>query len=55
MNRIELHERALLNRALEGTDELSGLRAIKGLTVQCDNPNLTREISFYRSPLTIWT
>lgn len=42
MNRIELHERALLNRALEGTDELPGLRAIKGLEVQCDNPDLTQ-------------
>lgn len=42
MNRIELHERALLNRALEGTDELPGLRAIKGLKVQCDNPDLTQ-------------
>ena len=42
MNRIELHERALLNRALEGTDKLPGLRAIKGLTVQCDNPDLTQ-------------
>lgn len=40
MNRIELHERALLNRALEGTDEVPGLRAIKGVKVQCDNPNL---------------
>lgn len=42
MNRIELHERALLNRALEGTDKLPGLRAIKGLKVQCDNPDLTK-------------
>ncbi len=40
MNRIELHERALLYRALEGTDELPGLRHIKGIKVQCDNPNL---------------
>ena len=42
MNRIELHERALLNRALEGTEKLPGLRKIKGLKVQCDNPNLTQ-------------
>ncbi|MFV0353374.1 MAG: aminotransferase class V-fold PLP-dependent enzyme [Oscillospiraceae bacterium] len=41
MYRIELQERALLHRALEGTDKLPGLRHIKGVRVQCDNPNLT--------------
>lgn len=42
MSRIELQERALLHRALEGTPELPGLRHIKGVTVQCDNPDLTK-------------
>jgi selenocysteine lyase/cysteine desulfurase len=42
INRIELHERALLYRALEGTDELSGLRHIDNVKVVCDNPDLTR-------------
>lgn len=42
MNRISLHERALLNRALEGTDELQGLRKIPGVKVHCDNPDLTQ-------------
>ena len=42
MYRIELHERALLNRTLEGADGIPGLRAIKGLKVQCDNPDLTQ-------------
>lgn len=42
MHRIELQERALLYRALEGTDELPGLRKIPGITVHCDNPDLTQ-------------
>jgi selenocysteine lyase/cysteine desulfurase len=42
MHRIELQERALLYRALEGTKELPGLRHIPGVTVQCDNPDLTK-------------
>lgn len=42
MHRIELQERALLNRALEGTAQLPGLRAIPGIHVQCDNPDLTK-------------
>lgn len=42
MHRIELQERALLHRALEGTDELPGLRKIKGVRAQCDNPDLTQ-------------
>lgn len=42
MHRISLHERALLHRALEGTDELPGLRKIEGVHVQCDNPDLTQ-------------
>lgn len=42
MHRIELQERALLHRALEGTDALPGLRHIPGVKVQCDNPDLTQ-------------
>lgn len=42
MHRIELQERGLLNRALEGTSELAGLRKIPGVKVQCDNPDLTQ-------------
>lgn len=42
LHRIELQERALLHRALEGTGELPGLRQIGGITVQCDNPDLTQ-------------
>lgn len=42
MNRIKLQERALLHRALNGTEELPGLRNIDGITVQCDNPDLTK-------------
>jgi cysteine desulfurase/selenocysteine lyase len=48
MHRIELQERALLHRALEGTNELPGLRRIKNIRVQCgDNHDLTqRDFSF---------
>ncbi len=43
MHRIELQERALLHRALEGTPELPGLRHIPGVRVECgDNPDLTQ-------------
>lgn len=42
MHRIELQERALLNRALEGTDSVAGLRRIKGVVPRCDNSDLTK-------------
>jgi selenocysteine lyase/cysteine desulfurase len=42
MHRIELQERALLYRALEGSGELPGLRHIRGVKVRCDNPDLTK-------------
>ena len=42
MARIELQERGLLNRALEGTDQVKGLRAISGVNVCCDYPDLTK-------------
>lgn len=42
MHRIELQERCLLHRTLEGTEALPGLRHIKGIKVQCDNPDLTK-------------
>lgn len=42
MTRIKLQERALLYRALEGTEVVPGLRHIKGVKVECDNPDLTK-------------
>lgn len=41
IKRIHLHERALLNRMLEGTDEVKGLRHIDGVTVYVDTEDLT--------------
>lgn len=41
MNRIKLHERALLHRLLEGTKKLPGLRHINGVSVFADNLDLT--------------
>ena len=41
MNRIHLHERALLYRLLEGTDDIPGLRHIPGVSVCVDTPELT--------------
>jgi len=41
MNRIKLHERALLYRMLNGTDELPGLREMKGVSVFLDYEDLT--------------
>lgn len=41
MRRIHLHERALLYRMLEGTDEIPGLRHIPGVTVCVDTDDLT--------------
>ena len=42
MNRIHLHERALLHRMLEGTDEIKGLRHIQGVEVFLDTEDLTK-------------
>ncbi len=42
MHRIELQERGLLHRALEGNGKLPGLRQIKGVVPRCDNPDLTK-------------
>lgn len=39
---IELHERALLHRLLEGSESTPGLRHIEGVTVFLDHPDLTR-------------
>ena len=39
---IELHERALLHRLLEGADGVQGLRHLDGVTVYLDHPDLTR-------------
>lgn len=42
MERIALHERALLARLLDGGDTVAGLRQIDGLTVFLDHADLTR-------------
>ena len=42
MYRIHLHERALLHRMLEGSEEVPGLRHIRGVTVFTDTADLTR-------------
>ena len=42
MHRIELHERALLERTLNGTNEIPGLRKIDGVTTHFDNEDLTK-------------
>ena len=39
---IELHERALLHRLLEGADGVQGLRHMGGVKVHLDHPDLTR-------------
>lgn len=41
MNRIKLHERALMDAILCGTDNCVGLRNIKGVTVHLDMDDLT--------------
>lgn len=41
MRRIHLHERALLHRMLEGSEEVPGLRRIRGVTVYADTADLT--------------
>jgi cysteine desulfurase / selenocysteine lyase len=42
MRRIELHERALLLRLLDGSAAAPGLRAIEGVTVHLDYQDLTK-------------
>lgn len=42
IERIELHERALLARLLDGTKDVPGLRAMEGVAVLLDYPELTR-------------
>jgi selenocysteine lyase/cysteine desulfurase len=41
INRIKLHERALLHRLLEGSDDIEGLRKQKNVKVYADNKDLT--------------
>ncbi|WP_432665620.1 aminotransferase class V-fold PLP-dependent enzyme [Wukongibacter baidiensis] len=41
MSRIKLQERALMNRMLNGTSEIAGLRGIPGVTVYLDVEDLT--------------
>ena len=41
MRRIHLHERALLHRLLEGTEDVPGLRHIDGVTVFVDTDDLS--------------
>jgi selenocysteine lyase/cysteine desulfurase len=40
MNRIKLHERALMDRMLNGSEKISGLRNIKGISVYLDTESL---------------
>lgn len=42
MHEIEMHERALLYRLLEGTAEVPGLRHMKNVEVYADNKDLTK-------------
>lgn len=42
MERIKLQERALLHRMLEGTENLPGIRHMKGVKVFLDYPDLTK-------------
>lgn len=42
MNRIKMHERALMNRMLNGSDKIEGLRKMKGVTSYLDNPDMTK-------------
>lgn len=42
MNRIKMHERALLYRLLEGTPQMAGLRHMKGVTTYLDYHDLTK-------------
>ena len=41
LNRIKLHERALMHFALEGTEKIKGLRHIEGVTIYLDHPDLS--------------
>ncbi len=42
MNRIELHERALMDRILNGSETISGLRNINPVSVYLDHPDLSK-------------
>src|SRR3546814_14241795 len=42
MNQIELHERALLSRLLNGDGPVKGLRQIPKVTVYLDHPDLSK-------------
>ncbi|WP_444641593.1 aminotransferase class V-fold PLP-dependent enzyme [Caproiciproducens sp. R1] len=41
MNRIKMHERALMNRMLNGSEKIEGLRKMRGVSVYLDNPDMT--------------
>ena len=43
MNRIKLHERALMNAMLEGTGKVKGLRHIEGVHAYLDCDDLTKK------------
>jgi len=43
MNRIKLHERALMNAMLEGTENIEGLRYIEGVHAYLDYQDLTKK------------
>ncbi|MEY8000484.1 aminotransferase class V-fold PLP-dependent enzyme [Clostridium sp. Mt-5] len=42
MNRIKMHERGLMNRMLNGSDKIEGLRKMKGVDVYLDYPDMTK-------------
>ena len=41
MSRIKMHERALMDRMLNGSDKIEGIRKMKGVSVYLDNPDMT--------------
>lgn len=42
MNRIKMHERALMNRMLNGSDRIEGIRNMKGVSSYLDYPDMTK-------------
>lgn len=42
MNRIKMHERALMNRMLNGSDKIEGIRKMKGVSSYLDYPDMTK-------------
>lgn len=42
MNRIKMHERALMHRMLNGSDRIEGIREMSGVTSYLDHPDMTK-------------